>query len=349
VPSKLPPARTTQDTPDGILTPEQLKARHTAREKQNDKDEAQAPEPAPAPAKPAPKPAAAAAEPRIKQLARTVIAAAENVHGDLGSAAVARGQALVERSRLLRAPDPVSAATPLSRLEALRREAEASLKHAREACAGAEEALNEIRAQCKTVEEARRERERLEQEARLAAEQRAREHRETQDLAELDQVTAEALRHYRFDDALDTLREAAGTFQTEAGREGHARLLERAQHLVRLRAFIIERINAQPLKWGWGSGYSARDIVGADANGIRYTGGSSSWAETPLEQVLKIVDNYIGDRNIPLADRAAYHLGAAVLCHVNGRMAITARYTAKVKMLMPSWSETVDAMVPPPR
>jgi hypothetical protein len=115
-----------------------------------------------------------------------------------------------------------------------------------------------------------------------------------------------------------------------------------------LKRFLIERINAAPYTWGWGSGPSARDVVGADETEIRLRGQTVGWTEVSSRQLLKLIDHYATDSKVDNKVQAEQHLAAAILCHELGLTDRAQFYRNKIAGLYHSVDQEIARLLPEP-
>jgi hypothetical protein len=209
------------------------------------------------------------------------------------------------------------------------------------------------------VEAARLEQARLAVETarRQAAEELARKQREEHDALVAEEKTrAQAVRgtcaklvlEYRFAEAVKSAEVGAKACKTDAGRGAFGVLADRYRLLQDLKAFIIERLNGDPRPWIWGSGSSAKDVLGADDAYIRVKGGSVAWKDVPPAQVLKFVNVYENSSDLRVRRQCALLLAAAVYCYEFGGLnaAVTAKnYAASAVRLCQDLQADVDRLL----
>ena len=204
-------------------------------------------------------------------------------------------------------------------------------------------------------------RRRDEEEARRAEEQRQAEEAEKQRLesahkvrVEEERAMAEAagkeirplLKQNKFAEAAGTLKRQLGDYRTGEGKEALQVLLDRSTRLAEMKAFLVERLNADPFRWGWGSGSSAKDILGADATFIKVRGLDAPWTRVSPAQMMKFIRHYVDSTKIGARRAGAMSLAAAVYCHENGGVEAAAAFGDKAAELAPSLRAEVERLVP---
>jgi serine/threonine protein kinase len=177
--------------------------------------------------------------------------------------------------------------------------------------------LAEIEAQRQAEEAARLEQERTEREALEVQEQE----RAKQDYNSIKLLFAEN----DFDGIVSQLEQSLAGYQTEVGRAALQITIDRFKGMTAMRDVLIESINGEPFPWGWGRGSAQRDISAASKDGIsiRDTDTVHAWKDVGVGQMLKLVDNYLGSRNVRATDKAKLSFGAALYCNEFGDKAKT--------------------------
>jgi hypothetical protein len=172
--------------------------------------------------------------------------------------------------------------------------------------------LAEIEAKRQAEEARRLEEERIEREALEGQEQE----RAKQDYNSIKLLFVEN----DFDGIVSQLEQSLEGYQTEVGREALQITIDRFKGIVAMRNILIESINAEPFRWGWGRGSAQRDISAASKDGIaiRDTDIVYPWKAVGVGQMLKLVDNYLGSRNVRATDKAKLAFGAALYCNEFG-------------------------------
>lgn len=163
------------------------------------------------------------------------------------------------------------------------------------------------------VEEERRvraeeERKRLEEEAR-----RALVAAEIKRGGETHRAVLPAIKKFQFAEALQTAKGIQEQMKTEEGRKATQPAIDLCARLVAFKRFLIERLTAEPFKWGWGDGAAARDILGANDEGVKHSTGFASWPDVSIRQLVKIVEHYVNDEKLGAKVRGENCLGAALL------------------------------------
>lgn len=355
MPPEQPGGASDEETPEGILTPEQLRQLHAGKSGKPTPGVEKAPRTQPETPEPdgtsesdatTGQQAAPSGEPRIKQLGCQVIAAAGalNVEAENVTETVARAEAT--RAKFLAARTSRDAAPLLNKLENLATAAATSRNLAKQALQLAKAAIAEILKTKVDMEADRKKREEREQQRQMEASRRTNIQREISKVKETGRVLRELALLYDFDKLFNTLRDQLGNIEAEQARTARKKLEDRYTRLRDLHAFLIERINSNPFRWGWGTANSACDITGADEKVIRITGGSAAWSDVTLRQMLRIINHYLSNRALSSRIRATHFLGAAILCHENGQMAHALAYARKATDLWPRLEEERRRLLP---
>jgi hypothetical protein len=210
---------------------------------------------------------------------------------EMGERALAlRDETAVARTAASAQTNVMALAAIAESLPPVQAAAEAALKDA-------EAALREITSlERKTV--AQREEAEKQREIEL---QRQREEQALQDkiaaeLKRMEELQSEAmnlLRKFRCREAFQMLGPEQASFTTAEGRASFGLLLERFKRLDGFKQFLIDGINARPFRWGWGTGPAAKDITGADENGITITGGKEPWDRMGIAHFVHLSKHYL--------------------------------------------------------
>lgn len=190
------------------------------------------------------------------------------------------------------------------------------------------------RAKAEADEEARKEAAK-----RAAEEERKRQEEEKQRLAdeklqkiqqEQEQIKAARLelaaeiRQNRFAQARDSFEERLKGIVTPEGVKARAAGLERYERLIKIKRYVIERINkdaeAAPegYRYGWLiGGIGARDVIGATMDEVEVKNmGKVVWEKVPVAQILRFFNHYL--KEAPTEDtvvRGEMLLAAGVYCY----------------------------------
>lgn len=214
-------------------------------------------------------------------------------------------------------------------IQGLREKIDADFKRSQEQQAAAEAAKAEAE---------RRERETAERAARLTKEL------EMAKTALERQATSRDTYHYS--QAVDDLKKRLREFTSPEGRQAMQRWIDRFQRLADLKAAVIKKLAAKPYKWGWITGRSPTDVLGADATGVRLKTQAVAWDQISTRQMLHFIKYLLGDRDVPLSQRAENHLSAAVFCRAHGGEELAKQYADKAVSMNPRLREEVDRLLP---
>ncbi len=169
--------------------------------------------------------------------------------------------------------------------------------------------------------------------ARLAAEEaEARRNADAQRkaseqarLAEMEQGTVASLAeqmivhmHSRnFQQAVRDLKPQLEAIQTEPGREAMQALIDRYRAAAAMRATLEELITKNPVRWGIGSGDTARDAIKADGRGVYISGQIKPipWVELKTSDLLKLIDHFVvRTKTTRASQKVRLAVGAALFC-----------------------------------
>lgn len=136
---------------------------------------------------------------------------------------------------------------------------------------------------------------------------------EVQRGGETHRAVLPAIKKFRFSEALETAKGFQEQMKTAEGRAAVQPGIDLCSRLVAFKRFLIEQMSAEPYRWGWGEGSSARDILGANDDGIRHSTGSAAWPEVSLKQLIKVIEHYVGNEKLGAKVRGEQYLGASLL------------------------------------
>lgn len=319
-------SRVSEDNPGGLMTREELERRRAGGGRDPEPRPQPAPErqpePAAAPARPLapPPPVVAAASSKSVGPEEPIMIMFRQLKSDLGSiqetsqkASDLGGQAqglddeVMQARASSNAEEKVVAVTPLVEESAKLRLAalnQLNTVKKRYESMGKEKArvLEERRAQ----EES--ERKRQEEEAR-----RALVAAEIKRGGEIHSSVLPAIKRFQFKEALESAKETQAQMKTEEGRAAAQPGIDLCTRLVAFKEFLIAQIAAEPFRWGWGEGGSARDILGASDEGVRHSTGLAAWPDISVKQMLKIIEHYVNNEKLHAKVKGEQSLGASLL------------------------------------
>ena len=296
-------------------------------------------------------------DPEIVVLANQVVAGVRMIQEQTAKAEDLAKQAAVEKDALAAEPGMDAIVKHMDVLRGHLKTVEELAKTSRKAGSEAEGALKRVR-DLRAFETRRREEQskRDEEDARRQAEEEARRQAEEQRRAVIEQEVAalDALRREldplvkrnEFRAAADRARAARNDYQTENGKTGIAVMAERYERLEGLKAFIIERLNTDPFKWGLGVGATARDIVSANAVTIHTREGRTNWEFIDPAQMAKFFNRYLGSREVKLVTLAEQNLAAAIYCNEHGFNDAALDYRTKAIGYNPNIESTAKRLLP---
>lgn len=151
--------------------------------------------------------------------------------------------------------------------------------------------------------------------ARAAAERQAKVQSDMLAVTETRRACLPFVQRYQFDRAVASARQAAERAQTDAGKQAFDVLIERHRRLVRLKDFLVQRLNKDPQPWIWVTGRSAKDVIEASHESVTLRGGVRvSWSEVTVPQMLKFIDVYTSSRKVRIRQQCNQLVAAAIFC-----------------------------------
>jgi len=284
--------------------------------------------------------------PPVVLRARDVLAARDTLRVETESLAALQERADKAMQRFTSASRSLAAVKPLEQLEGYARSAARSHEVSTNAFASAQAALGEVLSIKSAKERADREREEQERRQREEAARRAKIKEEAAIAKEIERAVSDAVLAFQFEDALTRLQNTLARLETDGARATLKNLLERYRRVASLHAFLIERINAEPFRWGWGSGTTARDITAADETKITIAGGAVRWNKIPDAQLFRIIEHYLKARTVGATRRAEQWVGAAILAREHGDTGRAAAYGAEAVELLPRLRSDLERLAP---
>ena len=192
-----------------------------------------------------------------------------------------------------------------------------------------------------------------EEEAKKKAdeEQKALVDAEIQRASASHEETKPLLKEQRYKDAVAALKPKLEDYKTDEGRKALEVIIERYTRLEQLRLFFVERLKADPFRWGWTQGGAQQDILSADDKSIKITSGVIPWNQVGTRQMLQFLRRYLGNdkatASLPLRKVAEMNLAAAIFCYENGGLDAAVRYATKAVELLPTIKDDVQQLLPP--
>ncbi|OGV67246.1 MAG: hypothetical protein A2283_04870 [Lentisphaerae bacterium RIFOXYA12_FULL_48_11] len=149
---------------------------------------------------------------------------------------------------------------------------------------------------------------------------------------------------YDFKGALDSINGQAASFQTDEGKAAIKVLADRYTYLQKLKLYLIERLNAEPFKWGWLT--PSQDIIGANMLGVKLKTRIASWTEISGAQLLRIIDWSLANKATHYKVRAENALASAILCYELGGLEAAKKYANQSIDISVSMKEEVARLLP---
>ena len=272
----------------------------------------------------APPPAAAAAAPQAETLApiEVALAALKQHCARLSAYAQQAGDRLNEATRIAAEADPKTESLDVSAnenvLAVLASTAESAQEEVQPEYEGAVARIGEIR---RLESQFKDEAARVAEQARLKREQEDLLARETAAVEEVKNAVAPLLWQHQYAQAISNVTIALASLKTEEGRSALRIRLDRFRWMQELKDFLIASIRKEPYPWGWGSGASARDVLGVDESGFNLRGGRATWAQLDSAQMLRFLRFYLDPKKVNRELRGRMNLAAAVYFSEAGKAA----------------------------
>ena len=192
-------------------------------------------------------------------------------------------------------------------------------QEAEELLAAAKQGLQQAKAAKLTVEQLKTAHIEAERE-RLAEEKRAREAADRQQTAARELATATTavtametfFAPYRYEKALAQGEAVLATLTDPAARKACALEVDRYTELVKMKQYMITRLNKAPLRWGWRQDKPMRDIVGADRDLVKTLGRDVPWEKVGPAQFEYMVKQFFANERTAPKVKAEYGLGVAL-------------------------------------
>ena len=230
--------------------------------------------------------------------------------------------------------------TRVNSLNSLEADAKQALERAKITAERAEQIRDDIQKQRVEQERLAGLRQQEEERRQLVEKERARaENRDK----ELRTVVANG----DYQDAIDTLKSELEGYQTEEGKRILQALQDRYTYLMELRSFLIDRLTADPYRWGWlRSASVTEDVLSADQEGVQLKGRRVPWKQVSIQQYIRFIEHYISDPKIRRGVRGKQYLATAIFCYENGGVDAAAAYVRKGLDLSPYLREEFERVLP---
>ena len=134
--------------------------------------------------------------------------------------------------------------------------------------------------------------------------------------------------------------------QTDAGREAFQAAELRYRKLQWLKEYISSKINAAPLRWGWGEGRAGEDVIAASTEGIQTPRGKIPWAEVSPRQFLKWGQHYVAESPLPGRIYGDLYLSLAVLQYEHGATSAVRRLLSDAISEWPRSEDEAERLLP---
>jgi hypothetical protein len=172
---------------------------------------------------------------------------------------------------------------------------------------------------------------RKKREAEEAEKKRLQAEKQAKIAAELEKIktawgeNAERISKNQFGDAAEALKRSLARLDTEEGTAEAKTVIDRCLLLQEMKEYLIEAIQAKPLRWGWFTTSGQIDISGANEAGVQVRGKTEPWSAVDVRQMLKFIDIYVKseDAREKKGKRGwgRLHMAAALYCYLQGEKA----------------------------
>lgn len=212
------------------------------------------------------------------------------------------------------------------------------------------------------VQKAKADREKAEQEAKeaeaAAARKKALIESETASAVLARSKAIAHMKEYTFGKAVEELKTERAGYQTDEGKVELDKSIERYQRMAALHRFIVGRLAAEPLSWGWISGRAGgEDVTGADEQGVKTKTRVYPWSEVSIRQYLHFFRQYKDDKNIRAREAVDNYVAAAIFCMENvlgsdnqkmveGATNLAREFVDRAKAMLPSIQPDIKRLLP---
>jgi len=317
------------------------------------------PAPEPEPAEKIEVPPPASGDPKIKQLARSLLEDCSRLEDKRADADEKKEAAITafEEGR-----DSRNHLVAAEKLKAIKEIGE-SLSALKETCQTiankAKERADEVeQMRVAFVEEEKRKQDAIEaaEKARRDAEEAARKASEHAELVKTEQglvstAAAQArdmLRANDFSGALSLLEAEAKALTTDEGKQAIAMPIAQSKLLVEMKEFIAKQLTEDRYAWGWIVDGRAVDVVSATTEKITTRTREADWAEVTVAQMLHFFKKYMTKKSIPLKTLGRMNMAAAVYCSLHeGGAEASASYSDMAEIHDPNIFKLREEVLPP--
>lgn len=250
--------------------------------------------------------------PPIVVLAHSILEKEEELKEALDELAALQAQAEMERDDAYRDRFSVEARKRVLRISEIQKTAE-TLKGRILACATqiGKNTEKVLKIKTQTLEDRKNAAE-AERQKQLEEEREALVAKEKATVKSLHENAKPFVKKYEFDEQLNLLSGRMFTIKTDEGKTDLQVVIDRFQRLSNLKKFIIERLNAKPFRWGWGTGAKAKDVRGADDMAVKIVGSTIPWQDVSVVQFMKFVNHYLEDSGTKMSTKADHTLAVAI-------------------------------------
>lgn len=297
-------------------------------------------------------------EPEVKILARKVICDAREVSKNIEVAGNIASNSMEIKDQAINALNSITASNKiyelsknLASVQQIEEDTKKTMQNIKESAEKADAIRIKVEKEREVVKRAKEEelRQKKEREEQI---RREKAHKELmkRELALVKTAQKESLiliKHHKYKEATDNITAQLPKYQTDEGREAAKILIDLYSRLHGLKLFIIERLNADPFKWGWIR--PRQDVLSADKFGVKLTKKSIPWEKVNIGQMLSFIEHYLSPpANFKVRQRVLgeQSLAAAIFCYENGGSKASARYAKKAVNLCSDLQKEVIRLIP---
>jgi hypothetical protein len=210
----------------------------------------------------------------------------------------------------------------------------------------AQSALEAALKQKKAIEMERTARAREEERQRQEETQKAMVAEELNRAGLLASSVEQVVKQYRFDEAAKRAEKQLPSYKSDEGRKAAAAIVERYRLAAGAFAFLIEKLNADPFRWGWERSRGVyEDVLGADQNGVKLRDRQVPWLKISPPQMMRFADRYVPAEALS-GQQGKLYLGMAAFLWEMGQPDLARRYVEKAVAAAPYLAEQAPSIVP---
>lgn len=181
----------------------------------------------------------------------------------------------------------------------------------------------------------------------LAADRQQRVAADMARLETLRRVNQKLVKAHTYEALARAVDQEAKQCESDPGRAAFVVAAERYRKLEWLKGYMIEQLQATPLRWGWGLGNVTLDVTGADARGVQVKGQLVRWERVSTAQFAKWAGIYAAKAGLPGRTVGAIKLAMAVLYSEHGAVEKAEALKQNAVLDWERLREEADRLLPP--